>query len=130
MTDSPSTRSLVERYYELIDGNNLTEASELMIDDVKLTFANAEPVFGRAAATASIQYVLDFCSSIKHDVVTFFETGNEDGTCTAFFEIRIKYYLKSGKFVDIPGAVVATVDADGKFSEQRLYGDLNEVFAP
>lgn len=130
MTDSPSGRSLVERYYELIDNGQLNEACELMTDDVKLTFANAAPVFGRAAANSSIQFVLDFCHSIKHDVVTFFQSDNGDGTSTAFVEIRIKYNLKNGKFVDIPGAVVATVNADGMFTEQRLYGDLADVFAP
>jgi len=129
MTATTSTRLLVEQYYALIDGNDLSAACELMTDDIKLTFANAAPVYGRAAAQSSIQYVLDFCSKIKHDVVSFFEADNGDGTRTAFFEIRIKYDLKDGRVVDIPGAVVAVVNADGRFTEQRLYGDLTDVFA-
>jgi hypothetical protein len=128
MTATPSTQRLVEQYYALIDGNNLSEACDLMTEDIKLTFANAAPVYGRAAAESSIRYVLDFCSKIEHDVVSFFEVDNWDGTHTAFFEIRIKYDLKDGRVVDIPGAVVAIVNADGRFTEQRLYGDLNEVF--
>ena len=35
----------------------------------------------------------------------------------------------SGTVVNNPGCVVATVNEDGKFTEQRLYGDLNNVFA-
>ncbi|MER7164965.1 nuclear transport factor 2 family protein [Micromonospora sp. NPDC000207] len=130
MTVPTPARRLVEEYYALIDGGKLPEACELMTEDVKLTFANAEPVYGRAAAASSIQYVLDCCDSIKHDVVTFFETTDADGTRTAFIEIRIKYFLKNGKVLDNPGAVVATVDGEGRFTEQRLYGDLNEVFVP
>lgn len=123
-----SVRAVVEKYYGLIDSGHLHEASGLYTDDVKLTFANADPVYGPAAAEASIQYVLDFCTAIKHTVVTWFEEAHADGSATAFVEIRIKYDLKSGKVVDNPGAVVATVNADGKFTEQRLYGDLTKVF--
>ncbi|GGM17243.1 MULTISPECIES: nuclear transport factor 2 family protein [Micromonospora] len=130
MTVTTPARRLVEEYYALIDGGNLPAACELMTEDVKLTFANAEPVHGRAAAEASIKYVLDHCDRITHRVVTFFETGDADGARTAFYEIRITYVLKNGKVLDNPGAVVATVDAQGRFTEQRLYGDLNEVFVP
>ena len=124
-----SARQLVERYYALIDGGKLGEAAGLMIDDVRLTFANAEPVQGTAAAEASIQYVLDQTSEIKHEVLHLWESDNGDGTRAVVFEIRITYWLRSGKVLSIPGAVFSTVDADNRFTEQRLYGDLNEVFA-
>ena len=123
-----SARELVERYYGLIDTGQLHEASLLMTEDVKLTFANAAPVFGQEAAESSIKVVLDRCSGIKHTVVTWLEEANADGGTTAFFEIRIRYELKNGKVLDNPGAVVATVGSDGRFTEQRLYGDLHEVF--
>lgn len=129
MTATTSTRSLVEKYYGLIDTGRLGDATKLMTDDVKLTFANAAPVTGREAAEASIQMVLDRCNAIKHSVVTWFEEAGENGTTNVLFEIRIAYDLKNGKDIDIPGCVFATVNADGQFTEQRLYGDLNEVFA-
>ncbi|MEU1984993.1 nuclear transport factor 2 family protein [Nocardia sp. NPDC019395] len=123
-------RKLVENYYELIDSGKLADAAALMTEDVKLTFANAEPVTGRDAATASIQYVLDQTTKIEHKVVHWIEPHPAtNGITEVVFEIRIHYWLKSGKEVDIPGAVYATVDADNKFTEQRLYGDLTEVFA-
>ncbi|WP_328389020.1 nuclear transport factor 2 family protein [Nocardia sp. NBC_00416] len=125
-----SVRKLVEDYYEHIDSGRLAEAAQLMTDDVLLTFANAEPVTGRDAATASIQYVLDQCTSIEHSVFHWIEPHPAvDGTTEVLFEIRIQYYLKSGKELNIPGAVYATVDSDNKFTEQRLYGDLTQVFA-
>ena len=123
-----SVKPIVEKYYGLIDSGQLHEASGLYTEDVKLTFANADPVYGPAAAEASIQHVLDFCTAIKHTVVTWFEEPDANGSTTAFFEIRIRYDLKSGKVLDNPGAVVARVNANGKFTEQRLYGDLSEVF--
>lgn len=128
-TLTKSVRPLVEKYYALIDDGHLSEASMMYTDDVKLTFANAEPVYGRAAAEAAIQYVLDQTTGIKHDVVTFWDQEAPDGTSLAFFEIRITYHLKSGKVINNPGCVVAVVNEDDKFTEQRLYGDLNNVFA-
>ncbi|NKY37483.1 nuclear transport factor 2 family protein [Nocardia speluncae] len=125
-----AVRKLAEKYYELIDSGRLAEAAALMTDDVKLTFANAEPVTGRDAATASIQYVLDQTTKIEHKVVHWIEPHPAtDGTTEVMFEIRIHYWLKSGKELDIPGAVYATVNADNMITEQRLYGDLTEVFA-
>lgn len=128
-TTTSSSRQLVERYYALIDGGELSEAADLMTGDVRLTFANAEPVQGSAAAEASIQYVLDQTSEIKHELLHLWEWDNGDDTRTVVFEIRITYWLKSGEVLSIPGAVVTTVNSDNKFTEQRLYGDLNEVFA-
>jgi hypothetical protein len=52
-----------------------------------------------------------------------------DGTAEVTFEIRIHYWLKNGKEIDIPGAVYASFDADTRCTEQRLYGDLTQVFA-
>ncbi|MBF6352520.1 MULTISPECIES: nuclear transport factor 2 family protein [Nocardia] len=124
-----AVRKLAEEYYGLIDAGRLDEATALMTDDVKLTFANAEPVTGRDAATASIQYVLDQTTKIEHKVVHWIEPHPAtDGVTEVMFEIRIHYWLKSGKEVEIPGAVYASVNADNKFTEQRLYGDLTEVF--
>lgn len=123
-----SVKPVIEKYYGLIDAGHLHEASGLYSEDVTLTFANAGPVYGPAAAEASIQHVLDLCTAIRHTLVTWFEEAHADGSATAFFEIRIRYDLKSGTVVDNPGAVVAMVNADGKFTEQRLYGDLTNVF--
>ncbi|MGW0178330.1 nuclear transport factor 2 family protein [Nocardia sp. NPDC003345] len=125
-----AVRKMVEEYYGLIDSGRLADAAALMTDDVKLTFANAEPVTGRDTATASIQFVLDQCDKIEHKVVHWIEPHPPvDGITEVVFEIRIHYWLKNGKEVDIPGAVYATVNADTLFTEQRLYGDLTEVFA-
>ncbi|WP_199441463.1 nuclear transport factor 2 family protein [Umezawaea beigongshangensis] len=129
MSSTTSARSLVERYYALVDSGDLGDAVALMRDDVTLTFANAEPVSGRAAAHASIQTVLDRCDAIRHTVVTWFEQPGANGNTDALFEIRIAYDLKNGGHVDIPGCVFATIDATGAFVEQRLYGDLAPVFA-
>jgi ketosteroid isomerase-like protein len=128
-TLTKSVRPLVENYYALIDDGHLGEASTMYTEDVKLTFANADPVHGRAAAQAAIQHVLDRTTRIKHDVVTFWDEQGPDGTSVAFFEIRITYYLKSGQVINNPGCVVAIVNEDDQFTEQRLYGDLNNVFA-
>ena len=128
-TLTTSIRPIVEKYYALIDGGRLAEAGALYTDDVKLTFANADPVYGRAAAEASIQHVLDQTTVIKHDIVTFWDEQASDGASVAFFEIRITYHLKSGRVITNPGCVVAVVDDDGRFTEQRLYGDLSNVFA-
>ncbi|MET8798507.1 nuclear transport factor 2 family protein [Nocardia sp. NPDC004568] len=125
-----SVRKAVEEYYEHIDSGRLADAVQLMTDDVKLTFANAEPVVGREAAAASIQYVLDQTTAIRHTIFHWMEPQiAADGTAEVTFEIRIHYWLKSGKELDIPGAVYASFDADTQCTEQRLYGDLSEVFA-
>lgn len=129
MSVTRSARSVVENYYALIDSGKLDDAVALMDDHVKLTFANAEPVVGRAAARASIQAVLDRCDNIVHTVVTWFERPGEGGTTDVLCEIRIKYDLKNRTSVDLPGCVFATIDATGAFVEQRLYGDLTPVFA-
>lgn len=128
-----SLKPMLEQYFALIDGGKLSEACEMFTDDAKLTFANAEPVYGADAAQKAIQMVLDQTSSIKHEIVSFWDVdeegyGQEKGGQTAVFELRIVYNLTSGKAVRNPGVSVAVV-RDGKFIEQRLYGDLNNVFA-
>lgn len=125
-----SMRPLVEQYYNSVDGGKVDDALKLMTEDVKFTFANAAPVEGQQAVGAALQQLLDFCRRIKHDVVTFFEQDNLDGTRTALWEFQCRFDLKSGKVVDTPGAAVAIFGPDGKFIEQRIYGDLNEVFLP
>lgn len=124
-----SARPTVEKYYALIDSGQLSEACEDMTEGVKLTFANAEPVHGPAAAEASIQLVLDHCTRVQHTLLNWYEKDHEDGSKSALFEIRIQYWLNSGRELDLPGAVFAQFDADGQITEQRLYGDLAEVFA-
>ncbi|WP_040790425.1 nuclear transport factor 2 family protein [Nocardia paucivorans] len=134
-----SVQELSEHYYELIDTlepDRLAQACALMTEDVRLTFANAPTVTGREAAAGSIQVVLDRCTGIKHTVLSRLESPRADGTIDFALEIRIHYNLKNGRTVDIPGSVFGTVrevdTANGpqlRFTEQRLYGDLTDVFA-
>ncbi|WP_175647924.1 nuclear transport factor 2 family protein [Nocardia donostiensis] len=128
MSATTSVRSLVEKYYGLIDSGRLHESCELMTEDVKFTFANAEPVFGRDTAETAIQMVLDRCTAVRHNVVTAFE-AETDGTATGLFELRIRFDLKNGKVIELPGCIFVAVDSDGRFAEQRLYADMNPVFA-
>lgn len=128
-TATKSLRGLVEDYYSLIDGGNLAEAFEMFTEDAKLTFANAQPVYGRAAAEAAIQHVLDRTTAIKHELVTYWDEDGSAETQVAFFEIRIIYNLHSGQVINNPGCVVAIANKEGKFIEQRLYGDLSNVFS-
>ena len=126
---SSSLRPLIEKYYALIDGGKLHEACQMFTEDAKLTFANAEPVYGREAAESSIQYVLDHTTGVKHAVLDVWDDDGPDGTRSAAFELRIVYNLKSGNVVDNPGCAVAIANPQGQFVEQRLYGDLNNVFS-
>ncbi|WP_280235830.1 nuclear transport factor 2 family protein [Nocardia cyriacigeorgica] len=136
---TPSVRELVQQYYALIDTlepEQLRQACALMTEDVELTFANAEPVTGRDAAAASIQFVLDRCTGIKHTVTSLLETPQADGSIDVAFEIRIRYDLKTGRVLEIPGSVFGTIrevdtayGVQPLFTVQRLYGDLGEVFA-
>ncbi|WP_286901126.1 nuclear transport factor 2 family protein [Thermocrispum sp.] len=129
MTTALTSRSLVEKYYELIDNGHVDDAMELTTEDIKFKFANAAPAVGRSATRAGIDRVLDQCNKIKHDVLTFFDIPRGDGLRDVIFELRITYDLKNGKHVSIPGCAVTTVNSDGRFVEQRLYGDLTDVFA-
>lgn len=129
MSAPTAPRSVVENYYALIDSGRLGEAVAMMTDDVKLTFANSAPVSGREAAQASLRVVLDRCDEILHTVVTWFERPGADGGTDVMAEIRIRYGLKNGREVELPGCVFAAIDASGAFTEQRLYGDLTPVFA-
>jgi hypothetical protein len=118
-------RAVVERYYALMDSGRLHEACGMFVDDVKLTFGNAEPIYGPNAAEAAIQFVIDLTSKIQHEVVGFWEFPNPDGTTTAIFELSITYTLKDGPVITNPGLALGILDLDGRFVEQRLYGGLN-----
>lgn len=134
-----SVRELGEHYYRLVDTldpDRLAEACALMTEDVRLTFANAPSVTGREAAAQSIQVVLDRCTGIEHTVTSLIEAVRADGSIDFALELRIHYDLKNGGTVVIPGSVFGTVrqvdTEDGpalRFTEQRLYGDLTDVFA-
>jgi ketosteroid isomerase-like protein len=128
-TETSRLRPLIEDYYALIDGGDVSKACAMLTDDAKVTFANHEPVYGPAAAEAAFQRVLDFTTAVKHDVLTMWEAAEPDGKQSVVFELRIRYDLKSGKTISNPGIAVAIVNPEGKFVEQRLYGDLNNVFA-
>ena len=59
MTTALTSRSLVEKYYELIDNGHVDDAMELTTEDIKFKFANAAPAVGRSATRAGIDRVLD-----------------------------------------------------------------------
>lgn len=124
-----SAREITEQYFAHVDAGRLDLAAKLMTDDVKFTFANAPTVTGRHAAAAAIQMVLDLCTDIKHSIVHWMELPASRNCVDVMCEIRIRYHLKSGAVIDIPGSVYAAVTTAGQYSEQRLYGDLCQVFA-
>lgn len=129
MTVDTGSRTIAEEYYELIDSGQVHESTRFLSDDIKFTFANAEPVYGKQAVEDSIGLVLAQCTAIKHTIVSFFEQPGDDGMTHVSFELRIRYDLTNGTVLELPGAGFATLDAEGRFIEERLYGDLNPVFA-
>jgi hypothetical protein len=129
-TATESLRPMLEAYFALMDGSRLDEAiRNNFAEDAKVRFANADPVYGHAAIKASIGAVINQTSSIKHDIPTFWDEPGPDENRTALYELMITYNLKTGKTLVLPGMSLAIVNPEGKIIEQRLYGDLNEVFA-
>lgn len=127
--ETSGLRPLIRNYYALVDAGDTSAALEMFADDAKLTFANNEPVYGRAAAKATFQHVLDVIDAQAHDVLNTWEADEPDGNRSIVFEFRIRFDLKSGRTISKGGCGVAIVNPEGKFVEQRLYGDLSEVFA-
>jgi hypothetical protein len=129
-TATDTLRPVLEGYFALMDGGHLDQAvAKNFAEDAKVTFANADPVYGKAAIEASIGQVIDQTTSIKHDIPTFWEEPGPGENRTALYELTITYNLKTGKTLVLPGMSLAIFNPAGKIIEQRLYGDLNEVFA-
>jgi hypothetical protein len=129
-TATDSLRPMLEAYFAQMDGGDLHRAiNENFTEDAKVRFANADPVFGHDAIEGSIGAVINQTTSIKHEIPTYWEESGPGENTTLLYELTITYNLKTGKTLVLPGMSLAIVNPDGKIIEQRLYGDLNEVFA-
>jgi SnoaL-like domain len=129
-TATDSFRPMLEAYFAQLDSRDVDGAiGSNFTEDAKVRFANADPVFGHDAIQGSIGAVVNQTSSIKHDIPTYWEEPGPGENTTLLYELMITYNLKTGKTLVLPGMSLAIVNPDGKIVEQRLYGDLNEVFA-
>jgi ketosteroid isomerase-like protein len=107
------------------DARDIDALSELVTDDVRLTFGNAGTVTGRDAfrkASADFNASLD---SFSHEITALFEVADA-GVVVA--ELSVSYRRLDGRELTLPCCNVFRI-RDGRIADYRIYMDINPVFA-
>ncbi len=113
----------VRGYFATIDTMNIDEYLKYHTKDVRLRFANAEPVIGNEAVRQS---GIDFWKSLKsmhHDLIGVWEQGN-----TTIVEAEITYTLKGNRVVVLPCTTILRREGD-LIKDVRMFMDASPLFA-
>jgi ketosteroid isomerase-like protein len=124
-TAPTKTTELVHGIFAANDASDIDALAELVTDDVRLTFGNAETVTGREAfrqASAQFNASVD---SFSHQITSLFEVP-EAGVVVV--ELLVSYHRLDGGELTLPCCNVFRV-RDGLVADYRIYMDINPVFA-
>jgi ketosteroid isomerase-like protein len=116
---------LVRSAFAANDARDIDALSDLVTDDVRLTFGNAGTVTGRDAfrkASADFNASVD---KFSHEITALLEVPDA-GVVVA--ELSVTYRRLDGRELTLPCCNVFRV-RDGRIADYRIYMDINPVFA-
>ncbi len=97
---------------------------ELLTEDARMVFGNAEPMTGRTAITAGVKAFYASIAALHHDVVNTWT--NDEHTIAEF---NVTYRRLDGNQVTVPAATIFHTNGAGKIDDYRVFVDLSPVYA-
>ncbi len=112
------------RLFAIVDSTDVTAFADLCTDDASLTFANAEPLTGRAAIVEGLGAFYTTIAGLRHEVARELTVGSD-----TLVEATVTYTRLDGALVTIPAATVIHRDDSGLIDQYRVYFDTTPVYA-
>jgi SnoaL-like protein len=113
-----------DRVFAVIDEMDANEFGELLADDARLIFGNAEPMIGRGDITAGVSEFYTTIAGLRHVLVN---TWTSQAYTVA--QLDVTYRRLDGKEVTIPAATIYHTNAAAKIDDYRIFADLTPVYS-
>jgi ketosteroid isomerase-like protein len=115
--------AIIKQMLAASDEMNIEKSLQLCTDDVVYKFANFPIVVGKQAIKESFAGFLQNFQSIKHNILSIWETGE-----TIIVEMEVSYIRQDNKIFTLPCCNVFYMEGE-KVQEMRIYMDISPVFA-
>lgn len=114
----------VARVFSTVDSTDVGAFVDLLSDDARVTFGNAEPLVGGAAVGEGLAAFYASIGGLRHEIV---EELTADAT--TLVESRVTYTRLDGGVVTLPAATVIHRTDTGHIDQYRIYFDTTPVYA-
>jgi ketosteroid isomerase-like protein len=121
-----NVESVARRLFAAVDALDPDRVIAFMTDDVRLTFANAEPLVGKDAVKASFAAARDLLASVRHDATGFWR-GEDGEFAVVAVEARVAYRLRDGREVVLPATSALRLKGS-LVADYRIFMDPRPVF--
>ena len=115
---------VIQRLFQATDAKDTEAKLDLVTDDVRLTFGNAETVVGRDAFQKASDDFNASLEAVRHEIISLFEYPAEAAIVT---ELTVHYKRLDGRELTLPCCNVFRL-RDGRVADYRIYMDINPVY--
>lgn len=119
-----ATTDLVKRLFSRGEAFDSEGFITFFTDTPVYQFGNFDVCFDKAAIKKSADAFFNGISAVYHDIKMIWEVGD-----VVFVEMDVTYWRKDGSVITLPCFDIFRVEGD-KFSELRIFMDVNPVFDP
>ncbi|WP_292766787.1 AtaL-like protein [Nostoc sp. NOS(2021)] len=119
-----ATTDLVKRLFSRGEAFDSEGFITFFTDTPVYQFGNFDVCFDKAAIKKSADAFFSGISAVYHDIKMIWEVGD-----IVFVEMDVTYWRKDGSVITLPCSDIFRVEGD-KFSELRIFMDVNPVFEP
>jgi catechol 2,3-dioxygenase-like lactoylglutathione lyase family enzyme len=119
-----ATTDLVKRLFSRGEAFDSEGFINFFTDTPIYQFGNFDVCFDKAAIKKSADAFFNGISAVYHDIKMIWEVGD-----VVFVEMDVSYWRKDGSVITLPCSDIFRVEGD-KFSELRIFMDVNPVFDP
>jgi ketosteroid isomerase-like protein len=115
----------IEEVFRIVDAMDAAGFADLFSDDGTATFANAEPMAGRAAIRAGIGGFFGSIAGLRHRIVRTWQVRAD-----TVAETVVTYRRLDGREVSVPAVSIWHTTPDGRIDDYRIFVDLAPLYAP
>ncbi len=119
-----ATTDLVKRLFSRGEAFDSEGFTTFFTDTPVYQFGNFDVCFDKAAIKQSADNFFSQISAVYHEIKMMWEVGD-----VVFVEMDVTYWRKDGSVITLPCCDIFRVEGD-KFSELRIFMDVNPVFDP
>jgi ketosteroid isomerase-like protein len=112
------------RLFAAVDTKEAAAFGAFLAEDARLTFGNAEPLFGREAIVAGIGAFFATIDGLRHRIINQWYAGAD-----TVAETDVTYQRLDGKSVTVPAVSIWRTRPDGLIEDYRIFVDLAPVYA-
>ena len=119
-----STNPQADRVFAIIDAQDVHGFLDLLADDARLFFGNAEPMTGRDGISAGVREFYASIAALHHEVVdTWISAGH------TIARANVTYRRLDGNQVTVPAATIYHTNEVGKIDDYRIFIDMAPVYS-